>query len=483
MSVPLSPSIELLTREELDSIHLASVAVLENVGVAVHNKTALKLLEDNGAGIDERKGIVSIPENLISGALAKAPTNVFLHSLDHKHTFPLTGNNVYYSPGSTVPFILDSDGTVRKPVSSDLVNLVRLTDALENIELQSTALGVLSDIPDNIADAYRLFIVLKNSQKPIMTGAFHTQGLRNMKRLLQIAAGGSEQLRRFPTAVFTATPTTPLTWDDFGTQTLMLCGEAGIPVEIIPGPQLGITSPATIAGSLVQLNAEFLSGLVISQLMNPGAPLIYGGVAALFDMRYANARCAAVESMMLVSAYAHLGKHYGLPTSTYSGHTDAKTIDAQAGVETGVGIVLATLAGVNIVSGPGGMNFLYMQSLEKLVIDDALCGMARRLKRGILVNKDTIALDAIKKAGPGGQFLSLKHTLEWALKEQFMPSEVIDRQSLDVWRAKGSRDSAANATDLVRRILREHKPEPLPRETEEQLNTAAKELAKSGVIT
>jgi len=225
-----------------------------------------------------------------------------------------------------------------------------------------------------------------------------------------------------------------------------------------------------------------LSGLVISQLARSGAPLIYGGVTAAFDMRYANARSAAIESMMLVSGYAQMGKHYGLPTSTYSGDTDAKTIDAQAGLEAGVGIVLATLSGVNIVSGPGGMNFLYMQSLEKLVIDDAICGMARRLRRGILLNEDTIALDAIKKAGPGGQFLNLKHTLDWALKEQFMPSQVVDRQTLDVWKAKGAKDSAANAADIVQRLVREHKPEPLPPETEERLDAAAMEMSRTGTL-
>jgi trimethylamine--corrinoid protein Co-methyltransferase len=370
---------------------------------------------------------------------------------------------------------------VRKPLTADLENLVRLTDALDNIELQSTAL-VLSDIPDNIGDAYRLFLVLKNSPKPIMTGAFHSQGLRNIRRLLEIAAGGADELARWPMAVLCACPTTPLTWGDLGIQTLRQCGEAGIPVEVVPAPQLGITGPATIAGSLVQSNAEFLTGLVISQLTRSGAPIIYGGVTATFDMRYANARAAAIESMMLVSAYAQMSKYYGFPSSSYAGHTDAKAIDAQGGLESGIGLVLAALSGVNIVSGPGGMNFLYMQSPEKLVVDDAICGMARRLKRGILTDEDTIAFDAIKKAGPSGQFLNLKHTLDWALKEQFTPSQVIDRHSLDVWRARGSKDSAANAADIVQRILREHKPDPLPRDTGQRLDAAAKEMARSGIL-
>ena len=481
MTFPLNPSTELFSRGQLDSVHATSMRALGEVGVAVQDEHALGLLEDNGAKIDRRKNLAWISEGIISEALAKAPKNITLHSLIDKGAHPLNGGSVYYSPGSTVPFILESRGTVRRSLSSDLVNLVRLTDALENIELQSTAF-VLADIPDNIGDAYRLYLVLKNSRKPIMTGAFHPQGLRNMKKLLQIAAGGAEELTQRPIAVLTACPTTPLTWGELGIETLIECGSAGIPVEITPAPQLGITGPATIAGSLVQLNAEFLSGLVISQLLHPGSPVIYGGVAATFDMRYANARSAAIESMMLVSGYAQMSKYYGLPSSTYSGDTDAKTIDAQSGFESGIGIVLATLSGVNIVSGPGGMNFLYMQSPEKLVIDDAICGMARRLRRGVIVNEDTLALDAIRRAGPGGQFLNLRHTLDWALKEQFMPSQVVDRQTLEVWKANGSKDSAANAAEVAQKLLREHKPQPLPIETEQQLDAAAKEMARSGVL-
>jgi trimethylamine--corrinoid protein Co-methyltransferase len=479
LSLRLGLSSGLFNRSQLDSIHAASLNVLDEVGVAVQDKPTLSLLEDHGARIDPKRNFAFIPENLVSEALANAPRKIALYTRGHREVLPLDGEHVYYSPGSTVPFILDRNGSVRKPVSSDLVNLVRLAGALENIDLQSTAL-VLSDVRDNIGDAYRLYLVLKNSQKPIMTGGFQLQGLLNMKKLLQIVAGGAEELARWPIAVFCACPTTPLTWGDFGIQTLTQCGSSGIPVEIVPAPQLGITCPATLAGALVQLNTEFLSGLVISQLSVPGAHLIYGGVAATFDMRYANARSAAIESMMLVSGYSQMGKYYGFPTSTYSGHTDAKTIDAQAGLEAGVGIVLATLSGVNIISGPGGMNFLYMQSLEKLVIDDAICGMARRLVRGVTVNEDTIAIDAIKKAGPGGQFLKLKHTVDWALKEQFMPSSVIDRQTLDTWKTKGSKDSSANAAEVVQRLLREHKPEPLPLDTEKRLDAAAQELVRSG---
>jgi len=427
--------------------------------------------------VDWKTSVVCIPECLVSDALAKVPKIIRLYDRDRKNDIALQGDNVHYSPGSTAPFILDRSGMIRKPVSADLVNLVKLADALENIEIQSTAL-IPSDVPDNIADVHRLFLVVKNSPKPIMTGAFSFEGLKDMRRILQIVAGGEAELSRTPMAVFCACPTSPLRWTDFAVQTLMHCCSSGIPVEIVPAPQLGATGPATIAGSLVQHNVEFLSGLVISQLTKLGAPVIYGGAPATFDMRYCTPRSGAIETMMGVSAYAQVAKYYELPTSAYVGDTDAKTIDAQAGFESGVGIVLATLAGVNIVSGSGGMNFLNIQSLEKLVIDDAICGMARRLKQGIVVNDETIACEAIKKVGSGGHYLNLKHTAAWFRKEQFMPSPVVDRQSLEAWKTKGSPNSVANASEVVERVLREHAPERLPPDVEIPLDAAMKDMMK-----
>lgn len=281
VSLPVSPSTRLLTQDQIEFIHASSLRVLEEIGVAVHEPSALRLLGDAGARVDHRTDVVSIPGSLVSDALTKAPKAIKLYSRDHKNDVTLQGDNVYYSPGSTTPFILDRSGAVRKPVSADLVNLAKLVDALENIQVQSTAL-VVSDVADSIADLQRLFLVVKNSAKPIMTGAFNLEGLLDMKEILQIVAGGEEELAHRPIAVFCACPTSPLKWTEFAVQTLMNCGASGIPVEIVSAPQFGTTGPATIAGSLVQLNAEFLSGLVISQLVNPGAPIIYWWSARCF---------------------------------------------------------------------------------------------------------------------------------------------------------------------------------------------------------
>jgi trimethylamine---corrinoid protein Co-methyltransferase len=259
----------------------------------------------------------------------------------------------------------------------------------------------------------------------------------------------------------------------------MDCAKYGIPAEILPMPQLGATGPVTLAGSLAQLNAEFLSGLVISQLAKPGAPVIYGGSPTTFDMRHCTARLGAIETVMLGCAYAQMGKFYGLPTHMYLGLSDTKVVDAQAGFESATGIILGALAGINVISGPGMLDLENCLSYEKLVIDDTICGMAERLVRGIDVNDETLALEAIRRVGAGGHFLADKHTIEWFKKELFIPSELVDRQDLKLWKEQGSKDIFKRAKEVAQRIIKDHKPEPLPPDIEKKLNSVTRKIMKA----
>jgi len=284
-------------------------------------------------------------------------------------------------------------------------------------------------------------------------------------------------------AVFDTCPSAPLQWSELLSQNLIDCAKFGIPVEIVPMPQLGATGPVTLAGSLVQHNAEFLSGLVMVELTNPGAPVIYGGSPTTLDLRYATAPLGAIETMMLGCSYAQIGKYYGLPTHMYLGLSDTKVVDAQCGFESGIGIVLGALAGINVISGPGMLNFESCQSLEKLVIDNTICGMALRLVDGVRVDDETLAVDLIRKVGPGGMYLAEKHTLEWFRKEQFMPSELIDRQERKAWKAAGQKDIFQRAREIVGKTLKEHKPEPLPHDIEKDLDNVARSIMKQHKIS
>lgn len=478
MSFSSQPLLQLLSREEIETIHLSSLQVLEEVGVMIQSDAALKLVADAGVDVDASKKIARIPQHLVKESLVKAPSTIRLYSRDGKHDILLEGNRVHYDPGSAALYLLDSrTGEIRRPVSKDLADFVRLADALDNIHAQSTAL-VVSDVPDAIVDRYRLYVVLKNSPKPIVTGTFSIDGLYDMKDMLAAVVGGEKELARKPMAIFDLCPSAPFKWGEFIAQNLIDCAKYGIPAEILPMPQLGATGPVTLAGSLVQLNAEFLSGLVLSQLANPGAPVIYGGSPTTFDMRYLTARLGAIETIMMGCAYAQMAKYYGLPTHMYLGLSDTKIVDAQAGFESGLGITLGALAGVNMMSGPGMLDFENCQSFEKLVIDDTICGMALRLIKGIDVNDQTLAVDAIRRVGVGGHYLADKHTMEWFKKELLIPSDLVDRQNLNAWKKLGSKDTVQRARDIVQRILKDHKPDPLPADIEKNLDDVARKIMR-----
>jgi len=473
------PMFQLLSKGQKERIHLASLKILEEVGVIIQSDAALKLVADGGADVDMNKKIAHIPQHLVNESLVKAPSTISMFSRDGKHDLALEGNRVHFDPGSSTYYLLDSETLeIRRPLSRELADFVRLADGLEHIQAQSTAL-VVSDVPSTIVDRYRLYIVLMNSPKTIVTGSFGAGGLLDMKDMLAAVVGGDDELARKPMAIFDVCPSAPLKWGDFIVQDVMDCAKYGIPAEILPMPQLGATGPVTLAGSLAQLNAEFLSGLVISQLAKPGAPVIYGGSPTTFDMRYCTARLGAIETVMLGCAYAQMGKFYGLPTHMYLGLSDTKVVDAQAGFESATGIILGALAGINVISGPGMLDLENCLSYEKLVIDDTICGMAERLVRGIDVNDETLAVDVIRRVGAGGHFLADKHTIEWFKKELFIPSDLVDRQDLKLWKEQGSKDTFKRAKEAAQRIIRDHKPEPLPRDIEKSLDNVTRKIMKA----
>ena len=456
-----------LTGSEIEAVHTASLKVLEKAGVKVNNGQALKLLMENGCTVDA--DIVHMPPSLVEESVKKAPASFDLYTREADETHTVGGDNVIYNPGSAAIFFIDREtGEMRRADARDFKELVRLTDALPHIHAQSTAM-VPADVPDQISDLYRLYVILRNSSKPIVTGAFTKEGLIDMKNMLEAVAG--DGLAEAPRAIFDCCPSSPLMWSDVTCQNLLDCAAYGIPAEIIPAPQMGATSPVTIAGTIVEANAEFLSGAVISQLAEPGSPVVYGGSPSVFDMRHCTARLGAVEAVMAACAFAEMGKHYGVPTHGYLGLSDSKAVDAQSSFESGMGILLAAMARVNVVSGPGMQASENCQSLEKLVIDNELCGAAYRLIDGIRVDEETLAAEIISKVGPGGHFLAEKHTRDHHRKERHMPSDVIDRLSPDAWTKAGAKDATRRAKEKADETLREHTPKPLPKDSEERLET------------
>jgi trimethylamine--corrinoid protein Co-methyltransferase len=217
----------------------------------------------------------------------------------------------------------------------------------------------------------------------------------------------------------------------------------------------GATSPVTLAGTLVQHVAENFSGIAICQLAQPGAPVVFGGSPSSFDLRKGTTPMGAIETMMIDGAASQIGKYLELPTHAYMGLSDAKINDSQAGLESGMGAILAALAGINVVSGPGMMDFESAQSLEKLVIDSEIVRMAYRLVEGIELREDPAAIHLFENLNIESQFLSMPHTRQWYRKEHIFPG-IIDRDTYDAWRAQGKKSMAQRAHEEVQRLLREN---------------------------
>jgi len=456
----IRPKLEFLSEKLIRKILDEAYEILEKQGVFVENQEALTLLKEAGMKVDEQSQRVHITSKLIEDSLSSTPSIIKLYDRTGEKEFIVGENHVHFDPGSAAITILDHETQEeRKPVSEDLVKFLRLTDCMEHIHFQSTGI-VSSDVPDLISDSYRMFLGLQYCTKPVVTGTFRVEGFKPMHDMLVAIRGSEQNLREKPLAIFDACPSPPLKWSDLTTQSLIDSARAGIPSELISMGMTGATSPVTIAGTLVQHVAENLCGLVICQLAKKESPVIFGGSPSSFDMRKGTTPMGAIETMMIDSAYTQIGKFLNLPTHAYMGLSDSKVNDSQSGFETGIGAILAALSGVNVISGPGMLNFESCQSLEKLVVDNEICGMAYRLIEGISQRDDPIAKNLFEGFTTETQFLSMPHTRQWYRKEHTFP-KITDRDTYDYWVSLGRKSTADRASDEVERLLKENPHSPM----------------------
>lgn len=475
----IRPALRLLSPETVEGVVDEAVALLEDPGVRVHSEGALALLGDHGARVDPQAKVARIPGDMVYRAVETAPSSFSLYDFEGQPRVHYGDDDVHFDPGSAAIEVLDYGATAsRAPVTADFVRFIRLADALDALDAVATSL-VCADVPEEIADLYRLYLVLLYARKPVVTGAFAVQTWHTMKEMLVVMAGSEEALAQKPTAVFDVCPSPPLLWSEITCENLMDCARYRIPAELVSMPLTGATGPATLLGSIVQHAAENLSGVVIHQLTNPGAPIVWGGSPAAFDMRTGTTPMGAIETIMIDCAYAQVGKHLGLPTHAYLGMSDAKVVDAQCGLESGIGAVLGALAGINMISGPGMLDFESCFSLEKLVIDAEIVGMARRLVAGIAVRESPLALDLIRQVGHAGNFLATRHTRRWYREELFIPSQVIDRDFRRDWEAKGSKDTLQRAHERVEEIIAAYRPKELAAHVAAELKAITTKAAQA----
>ncbi len=472
------PRLRLLDEPLVQQILDEGFGLLADPGVRVHNAEGLRLLAEAGADVSFQTNVARIPEAMVRAALASAPSEFYLYDLDGRPAVHYGGDSVQFDPGSAAITVLDRrTQEQRPPTTADFVQFVKLVEMLPQLDAQSTAM-ICRDVAEEIGDLYRLYLALNYMRKPIVTGAFRKDTWWTMKELLATVAGGEAELAARPTAVFDVCPSPPLLWSDLTCQNLIDCARSGIPAELVSMPLAGATAPVTLAGAVVQHAAESLSGVTICQLARAGAPIVWGGSPAAFDMREGTTPMGDVGTWLIDCAYTEVGKALNLPTHAYLGMSDAKVVDVQCGLESAGGTLLAALAGVNMVSGAGMMDFESCQSYEKLVVDAEIIGMAKRLLAGIEVRDQPIALNLMRKLGHRADYLGEPHTLRWFAKEFYIPSPVIDRGSLDNWKLKGSRTAFERAGDRVDQLLAKYRRPSIPAELQAELRAITASAAR-----
>ena len=478
----IRPKLEFLSTEAVNRAIDEAYELLWDPGVRVHYDEALQLLADAGASVDMGSRVAKIPRSLAEQALATAPNSFQLHNIEGEPVVHYGGDQVHFDPGSAAIEIADYQADQsRVPVTADCEDFVRLAEMLPQIDALATSI-VCGDVPQSMADWYRLYLLLLYGRKPIVTGTFAIETFSIMHQLLVAVAGSEEALAQKPRAVFDVCPSPPLLWSDITCANLIDCARTGVPAELVSMPLMGATGPATIVGSAVQHAAECLSGITIHQLARAGSPIVWGGSPASFDMRTGTTPMGAVATMMLDCTYAQIGKAIkpgGLPTHAYLGMSDTKIVDAQSGLESASGAILGALAGVNMMSGPGMMDFESCFSLEKLVIDAEIVGMAKRLVRGVDDTEDPLALTVMREVGHAGNFLKNRHTRRSFRKADYIPTEVIDRDFRQNWFEKGALDINARAHRRVKELIAAYEPLELDGSLVRELESIAAHHARA----
>jgi len=471
--------LRILTSDELYEIHLATLEILERIGVKVPGPKALRMLGEAGAHIDIRKKIARIPKYLIEEAIKKAPSGFILFGRDPKYKLRFEDRRVYFSMGGQSVNVLDLEtGKRRASTLKDCENFCRLADALENIQHASSSVVRPRDVPESVAHVYELFAGFRNTTKTV-DGEIYGQAIAiDGIRMASVVAGGEEELKKRPLLLGFHNPVSPLQLSEKLTEGLMVYAKYKQPILIAPEAQAGATAPVTLAGLLAQQNAEVLSGIAIAELVNPGAPVLYGTVSTIMDMKTGNLAYGAIEAGLINVATAQLARYYGLPSRGTGGGTESKIPDVQAGFEKAMTLMMAALAGINFIfNAAGTLESTLTASYEQAVIDNEMCGMVSRALRGIEISDETLAVDIISDVGPGGQYLNQRHTLEYLRKEHYLPI-IVNREKRERWERGGSKDLREVAREEAKRILKEHQPEPLDRHIEEELKKIVKEVEK-----
>ena len=450
----MRPSLNIIPDELIDRIVNEAMRIMAEVGMEIRGPVMRERLLELGLKSDSSGQRILFDQDTVSGAIKSAPESFDLYDRDGLPHTTVGGWNVNFVPGSSGLRIQDHrSGETRLADSTDFVEYVRLADGLEHLGYLATAFSTNKDIEPQVSDAWRLYISLTNSKRSVASGAFSEHGVPRMAEMLKLFRSDKKEFIAKPLSIFTITATGNFRYGEDSCQNLLDCVDAGIPIEVVPVTLMGLIAPVTLVGALVFHCVDVLTGLTMAQLIRPGHPVLFGGAPATFHMKAASSPMAAIEAQKLDVAYVAIAKRLGLPSQAYMALSDGKQLDAQAGGETFSSAILAALAGVNSVAGPGMLDFVLTFSLPKLIVDNEFCGQALHFVRDSGELDDLPTGHLVEDLMREDHLITSPHTLEHWPQELYLTDPVLDRLNQDAWVEAGSVGLEQRACEEVDRRL------------------------------
>lgn len=479
----LTHPLEILTLEQVKTIHHTSLRILEEVGLWLPNQEILQLYADAGASVDFKTQKVKLPADLVESCIEKFPPGFTWHARNSTNSITLNGESTHFSfPDSTIR-IVDLEGQRRSGTAKDGEDIARLCDALPNMAVASAGVNP-PDMPSGVLEAWLTRTMFAQTSKPVFGCCRSAEISHMILRMAEVVADSCDSLPagQLPLAIIT-NPVSPLFNTPGQLEGMLVYLHRGLPISISPEVQAGATGPVTLAGTLAQQTAEFLAHACIAQLVHPGTPVIYGTVSSVFDMKKMMLPYGAPEADLLAIATVQMARFYGIPARTTGGSGDSNSLDVQAGVESLMSTLVSLQAGSSFVlHGAGEFENTMTVSYEKIMIDNEIIDMARSLAGGFEVSEETLGFDVIKEVGPQGHFLATDHTMRHFRKAHFMPRLMV-RDSYESWKAAGAKGMVERAREQAIEILARHQPEPLPEPAARELDAIYQATLKEAGAT
>jgi len=446
----------LLTNEQVERTHQASLEILEKVGLLVRDMKAREIFIRHGCVAENER--VRFPRKVVEQFRRLIPPGFTFRGRDPKYDRTIPEDGPVIVTGSSAPNIIDPvTGQERRSRSDDIARIAHLINELPGYDVFSVSV-LADDAPLDQFTMARLYPALKYCLKPVR---ITSRDLNDAKKVLQLGgliAGSDEAYRAHPFITHHYCPVvSPLTMDHLSTEALIFFSEEQLPVYPTIVPNAGLTSPMSLAGTLAQGNAEFLAAAILMQMVHEGTPLIYATLPTVADLRTGAYASGGIECGILLMAHTQMAHFYNVPSGGYVGLTNSKINDAQSGYETGMSTTAGVLAGIDMLNMGGLLEALKVFDFAKAVIDDEIGQMLKRIKRGMEFNEENLALDVIAKVGPGGSFLVEPHTVK-RMKTVALLTKLSDRDSRTEWQKKGALDTHARAMNRVREILSKDDP-------------------------